>query len=45
MFISLISILIAEAINSAIERVVDLITLEYNEMAGVPKMLGVLLCF
>ncbi len=40
MFISLMGILIAEAINSAIERVVDLVTLEYHEMAGRAKDIG-----
>jgi len=40
MFISLTGMLLAEAINSAIERVVDLVTLEHNEMAGRAKDVG-----
>jgi len=40
MFTSLMGMLIAEAINSAIERVVDLVTLEYHEMAGRAKDVG-----
>lgn len=40
MFISLMGILIAEATNSAIERVVDLVTLEHNPMAGRAKDIG-----
>ncbi|MDA7816594.1 diacylglycerol kinase [Sulfurimonas sp.] len=40
MFITLMGMLIAEAINSAIERVVDLVTLEHNEMAGRAKDVG-----
>ena len=40
MFISLMGILIAEAINSAIERVVDLVTLEHHDMAGRAKDVG-----
>ncbi len=32
--------LIAEAANSAIERVVDLVTLEHHEMAGRAKDVG-----
>ena len=40
MFISLLGILIAEVINSAIERVVDLVTLEHNTMAGRAKDVG-----
>ncbi|WP_226995981.1 diacylglycerol kinase [Campylobacter pinnipediorum] len=37
MFMSLIIIFIAGAINSAIERFVDFVTLEYNELAGKAK--------
>jgi len=37
---SYILLLIVEAINSAIERVVDLVTLEYNELAGKAKDAG-----
>ena len=40
LFISLMGILIAEAINSAIERVVDLVTLEYHDMAKRAKDIG-----
>ena len=40
MFLSLMGVLIAEIINSAIERVVDLVTLEHNEMAGRAKDIG-----
>lgn len=40
MFITLMGMLIAEATNSAIERVVDLVTLEHNEMAGRAKDVG-----
>jgi len=40
MFISLMGMLIAEATNSAIERVVDLVTLEHHDMAGRAKDIG-----
>lgn len=40
MFISLMGMLIAEAINSAIERVVDLVTLEHHIMAKRAKDVG-----
>ncbi|PLY12475.1 MAG: diacylglycerol kinase [Sulfurimonas sp.] len=40
MFISISGMLIAEAINSAIERVVDLVTLEHHHMAGRAKDVG-----
>ncbi|MDK9694606.1 MAG: diacylglycerol kinase [Sulfurimonas sp.] len=40
MFISLMLMLIAEAANSAIERVVDLVTLDHHEMAGRAKDVG-----
>jgi len=40
LFSSLMGILIAEAINSAIERVVDLVTLEHHEMAKRAKDVG-----
>ncbi|MDY0123303.1 diacylglycerol kinase [Sulfurimonas crateris] len=40
MFVSLMFMLIAEAVNSAIERVVDLVTLEHHEMAGRAKDVG-----
>jgi len=40
MFTALMGILMAEAINSAIERVTDLVTLEQHEMAGRAKDMG-----
>lgn len=40
LFISLMGILIAETINSAIERVVDLVTLDYHDMAKRAKDVG-----
>lgn len=40
MFITLMGMLIAEATNSAIERVVDLVTLEHHDMAGRAKDVG-----
>lgn len=40
MFMSLMGMLIAEAMNSAIERVTDLVTLEHHEMAGRAKDVG-----
>lgn len=40
MFLTLIGMLLAEAINSAIERVVDLVTLEHHDMAGRAKDVG-----
>ncbi|MBT5492230.1 diacylglycerol kinase [bacterium] len=40
LFSSYFGILIAEAINSSIERVVDLITLEKNDLAGKAKDIG-----
>lgn len=45
MFVSLTFMLIAETINSAIERVVDLVTLEHNEMAGRAKDVGSTIVF
>lgn len=45
MFISLMGMLIAETINSAIERVTDLVTLEYHEMAGRAKDVGSAIVF
>ncbi|PSM52122.1 diacylglycerol kinase [Campylobacter blaseri] len=45
MFITLFGMLIAEAINSAIERTVDLVTLEYHEMAGKAKDAGSAIVF
>jgi diacylglycerol kinase (ATP) len=40
MFISLFGVLISEAINSAIERVVDLVTLDHHKMAERAKDVG-----
>lgn len=40
MFITLFGMLIAEAINSAIERAVDLVTLDHHHMAGRAKDVG-----
>ena len=40
MFMALMGMPLAEAMNSAIERVTDLVTLEYHEMAGRAKDAG-----
>ncbi len=40
MFVVLMGMPMAEAINSAIERVTDLVTLDYHEMAGRAKDVG-----
>jgi diacylglycerol kinase (ATP) len=40
LFITMMGVLIAETINSAIERVVDLVTLEHHDMAGRAKDVG-----
>ena len=40
MFMALMGMPLAEALNSAIERVTDLVTLEYHEMAGRAKDAG-----
>lgn len=40
LFSSLALVLLTEAINSAIERVVDLVTLEHAELAGKAKDAG-----
>ena len=40
LFITLGGVLIVEAINSAIERVVDLVTTDYAELAGKAKDAG-----
>lgn len=45
MFITLMGVLIAETINSAIERVVDLVTLEHHPMAGRAKDIGSAIVF
>lgn len=45
MFISLMGMLIAEATNSAIERVVDLVTLDHHKMAERAKDVGSAIVF
>jgi diacylglycerol kinase (ATP) len=45
MFITLVGMLLAETINSAIERVVDLITLEHHAMAKRAKDMGSTIVF
>lgn len=45
LFITLMGMPLAETINSAIERVVDLVTLEHNEMAGRAKDVGSTIVF
>ena len=45
MFISLMGMILAETINSAIERVVDLVTLEHHHMAGRAKDAGSAIVF
>ncbi|MBU0924006.1 diacylglycerol kinase [bacterium] len=45
MFISLMGMILAEATNSAIERVVDLVTLEHHHMAGRAKDVGSAIVF
>ena len=45
LFISLMGMLLAEATNSAIERVVDLVTLEHHNMAGRAKDFGSTIVF
>lgn len=45
LFISLMGMLVAETINSAIERVVDLVTLEHHDMAGRAKDVGSTIVF
>jgi diacylglycerol kinase (ATP) len=45
MFISLMGILLSEVINSAIERVVDFVTLEHHDMAGRVKDVGSTIVF
>jgi len=45
MFITLFGMLIAETINSAIERVVDLVTLDHHVMAGRAKDVGSTIVF
>lgn len=43
MFMSYMCVIVAEVINSAIERCVDLVTTEFNEMAGKAKDVGSLI--
>jgi diacylglycerol kinase (ATP) len=45
MFITLMGMPLAETINSAIERVVDLVTLEQHKMAGRAKDVGSAIVF
>ena len=45
MFIRLMGMILAETINSAIERVVDLVTLEHHHMAGRAKDVGSAIVF
>jgi len=45
LFITFMGVLIAETINSAIERVVDLVTLEHHDMAGRAKDVGSTIVF
>jgi diacylglycerol kinase (ATP) len=42
---TMMGVLIAETINSAIERVVDLVTLEHHDMAGRAKDVGSTIVF
>jgi len=45
MFITLMGVLIAETINSAIERIVDLVTIEHHPLAGRAKDVGSTIVF
>ncbi len=45
LLITIMGVLIAETINSAIERVVDLVTLEHHDMAGRAKDIGSTIVF
>ena len=45
MFITLLGMILAEAINSAIERAVDLVTLDHHVMAGRAKDAGSAIVF
>lgn len=45
MFITLMGMILAETTNSAIERVVDLVTLEHHDMAGRAKDMGSAIVF
>lgn len=45
LFISLMGMMLAEATNSAIERVVDLVTMDHHHMAGRAKDVGSTIVF
>ena len=45
MFVTLMGMILAETTNSAIERVVDLVTLEHHDMAGRAKDMGSTIVF
>ena len=45
MFVTLMGMILAETINSAIERVVDLVTLGHHDMAGRAKDAGSAIVF
>ena len=45
MFVTLMGMILAETINSAIERVVDLVTLKHHDMAGRAKDAGSAIVF
>ena len=45
MFVTLMGMILAETTNSAIERVVDLVTLEHHHMAGRAKDVGSTIVF
>ena len=45
MFVTLMAMILAETTNSAIERVVDLVTLEHHDMAGRAKDMGSTIVF
>ncbi len=45
MFITFSGVLLAEVINSAIERTVDLVTIEYHPMAKKAKDMGSTIVF
>ena len=45
MFVTLMGMILAETTNSAIERVVDLVTLEHHDMAGRAKDVGSAIVF
>jgi diacylglycerol kinase (ATP) len=45
MFITLMGMILAETTNSAIERVVDLVTMEHHDMAGRAKDVGSAIVF